>query len=111
LITTHHDGAAKLFKMLFDGVKVFAKLLTGTDVNDFARDVEQFVNDQANLGNNKILEEEKGKSVMREGNLYLEASDPITRTFESSWFVFHVDEHGLNLRNGRHLIIAGRFLL
>ena len=46
-----------------------------------------------------------------EGNLYLEASDPMTRTFESSWFVFHVDEHGLNLRNGRHLIIAGGFLL
>ncbi len=59
MITTHHDRAAKLFKMLFDGVKVFAKLLTGTDVNDFARDVEQFVNDQANLGNNTILEEKR----------------------------------------------------
>jgi hypothetical protein len=65
LITTHHDGAAESVEMLFDGVKVFAKLLTGTDVNDFARDVEQFVNDQANLQNSKILEgkigHERGK--------------------------------------------------
>ena len=41
--------------MLFDGVEVFVKFQAGSDVNDFARDVKQFVNNQANLVNNKIF--------------------------------------------------------
>ena len=45
--------------MLFDGVKVFVKFQAGSDVNDFARDVKQFVNNQANLGNNKIFLDKK----------------------------------------------------
>ena len=59
MITTHHDRTAKSVEMLFDGVKVFAKFQAGSDVNDFARDVKQFVNDQANLGNNNIFLDKK----------------------------------------------------